>query len=62
MTGSDASFQSANTERSNRTYGKMMRTMLMLSGLPSTYWRYVILHAVYIKNHLPHRAMTCMPM
>ena len=49
-TGSDASFQNAMAERPHRIYGEMMRTMLMASGLPNTYWSYAILHSVCIKN------------
>ena len=58
VTGSDASLQNAVAERPHRTYGSMMRIMLMAAGLANTYWSYALLHTVYIKNtkqyHIHH--------
>ena len=53
-TGSDNSSQNGIAERPNRTYGDMMRTMLMNAGLDSRYWSYALVQAVFIKNRLPH--------
>ena len=53
-TGSDNSSQNGIAERPNRTYGDMMRTMLMGAGLDSRYWSYALVQSVFIKNRLPH--------
>lgn len=53
-TGSDNSSQNGIAERPNRTYGDMMRTMLMNAGLDSRFWSYALVQAVFIKNRLPH--------
>lgn len=55
-TGSDKSFQKALTERPHRAYGEIMRTMVQGAGLRNTYWNYVLLHTVYLKNRLTHAA------
>ena len=47
--------------RRDRTYGEVMRTMIMAAGLPNMYWSYALLHAVYIKNRLPHSTLGMTP-
>ena len=39
----------------------MVRTMIQGAGLPNTYWSYALLHAVYLKNRLPHKAVKNTP-
>ena len=41
-------------ERPNRTYGDMMRAMLLNAGLPSQYWSYALVQAVLVENRIPH--------
>ena len=53
-TGSDNSSQNGIAERPNRTYGDMMRAMLLNAGLQSKYWSYALVQAVFVKNRLPH--------
>jgi hypothetical protein len=56
-TGVDSSFQNGIAERPHRTYADMMRTMLSGANLSSKYWSWALLHAVYIKNRIPHTAL-----
>ena len=60
-TFSDASFQNGKAERPHRTYGYMMRTMLHGADLLNTYRSYSLIHAVYLKNRMPHRALDTTP-
>lgn len=60
-TASDASFQNGMAERPNRTYGDMMRSLLHGAHLGPEYWSWALLHAVYLKNRLPHRAIGITP-
>src|SRR5437667_7720593 len=46
------------SERLNRTQNDMVRTMLIHSHLPQSFWSEALQHAVYIKNHLPHSAIS----
>lgn len=55
-TGSDDAAQNGLVERPNQTLGQMTRTLLYNAGLGSEYWSYAIVHAVYLKNRLPHAA------
>jgi len=48
-------------ERPNRTFGDMMRSLLHGARLGPEYWSWALLHAVYLKNHLPHRAIGTTP-
>ena len=48
-------------ERPNRTYGQMMRCLLHVADLGSEFWTYALLHAVYIKNRLPHKSLNSTP-
>ena len=55
-TGSDDAAQNGLVKRPNQTLGQMTRTLLYNAGLGSEYWSYAIVHAVYLKNRLPHAA------
>ena len=61
MTGSDASAQNAIAESPNKTLGNMMRCILHNANLVPEYWSYALIHAVYIKNRLPHSAINMTP-
>ena len=54
ITGSDNSSQNAIAERPHRTLADMVRAGLENSGLHYKFWSDALLHAVYIKNRLPH--------
>jgi deoxyuridine 5'-triphosphate nucleotidohydrolase len=54
LTGSDASAQNGMVENPNKIFGQMMRCMLFSADLGSEYWSWALLHAIYIKNRLPH--------
>ena len=54
MTGSDASAQNAVAEAPNKYLANMMRYILHAANLGPEYWSYALIHAVYIKNRLPH--------
>lgn len=58
---SDASFQNCIAEQLNRTLGDMMRSLLLSANLGPEYWSWSLLHAIYLKNRLPHRATGTMP-
>ena len=60
-TGSDSSAQNGLVERPNRTFGQMMRCLLHSSELGPEFWSYALLHAVYIKNRLPHQSIQTTP-
>jgi len=49
-----AAFQNAKAERPNRSFGKTVRCLLYNANLGPEYWSYALLHAVYLKNRLPH--------
>jgi len=55
-TGAGDPAQNGKAETPNKTFGNMMRGMLYNAGLGSQYWSYALLHAVYVKNRLPHSA------
>ena len=60
-TGSDASAQNGLCERPNRTFGQMMRCILHSADLGPEYWSFALLHAVYVKNRLPHQTLGMTP-
>jgi hypothetical protein len=39
----------------------MMRTLLLSAQPGMQYWSWAILHALYLKNRLPHRAINKTP-
>jgi hypothetical protein len=56
-TAADASFQNGIAECPNRTLGDMMRCLLLGANLGPKYWSWALIHAVYLKNRIPHRAI-----
>ena len=61
LTGAEASAQNGIAESPNRVYAQMMRCALYSSGLGPEYWSYALRMAVYVKNRLPHKAISCTP-
>ena len=60
-TGSEASAQNGMAERPNRTFGHMMRCLLHNAELGPEFWSYALMHAVYIKNRIPHASIKMSP-
>ena len=60
-TGAGTPQQNGLSERPNQTLGNMMRCLLSTANLPPEYWSWALIHAVYLKNRLPHRAIGCTP-
>jgi hypothetical protein len=60
-TGAGAPFQNGLAEHPNQTFSQMVRCMLHLSGLGPEYWSFALIHAVYLKNRLPHTAIKTTP-
>jgi hypothetical protein len=59
-TGSDSANQNGKVERLNGTFGVMVRALLYSAGLRVvSFWSRALLHAVYLKNRLYHRAIHC---
>ena len=56
ITGADNSSQNGIAERPHQTLADMVRAGLENAGLSPQYWSDALLHAVYIKNRLPHAA------
>ena len=61
LTGSDASAQNGLAENPNKILAQMVRCMLYASELGPEMWSYAIVHAVYIKNRIPHSAINKTP-
>ena len=61
LTGTDSSQQNSLAERPHRDLAQMMRCMLFSAELSSAYWSYALTMAVYIKNRLPHSALSTTP-
>jgi dUTP pyrophosphatase len=59
-TGAHSSAQNGLAEKPNQDLARMMRSMLYGAGLGSQYWSYALRHAVYLKNRLPHTALSYM--
>ena len=57
ITGADNSSQNGLAERPHRTLGDMARAGLENAGLHVKYWSDALLHAVFIKNQMPHSAL-----
>ena len=55
ITGSDNSSQNGIAERPHQTLANMVRTGIENAGLQVKYWSDALLHAVFIKNRLPHK-------
>ena len=56
ITGADNSSQNGLAERPHRTLGDMVRAGLENAGLHVKYWSDALLHAVFVKNRMPHSA------
>ena len=61
-TAPNAPFQNGLAERPNRTLAKMVTRLLRNAGLGPEFWSFALLHAVYLKNRLPHRATNQVPL
>ena len=53
-TGADNSAQNGLAERPNRTFGDMMRAILLNADLDAKFWSFALRYSVYVKNRLPH--------
>lgn len=53
LTGADASAQNGIAESPNKYLANMMWCLLHTAGLGPD-WSYALIHAVYVKNRLPH--------
>jgi hypothetical protein len=60
-TASDASYQNGIAERPNRTFGDMMRSLLYGAGLGPEYSSWALVHALYLRNRIPHRSLPTTP-
>lgn len=60
-TGAGTPQQNGLAERPNQTLGNMVRCLLSTVNLPPEYWSWAMIHAVYLKNRLPHAAIGCTP-
>ena len=60
-TAPQAPFQNGKAERPNRTFGKMVNSLLYNAGLGPEYWSFALLHAVYLKNRRIHRGTNQVP-
>ena len=61
-TAPQAPYQNGKAERPNRTFGKMVNSLLYNAGLGPEYWSFAILHAVYLKNRRIHRGTNQVPL
>lgn len=61
-TAPKAAFQNAKAERPNRNFGKTVRCLLYNANLGPEYWSFALLHAVYLKNRLPHCTTNQVPL
>ena len=60
-TAPNAPFQNGKAERPNKTFGRMVNSLLYNAGLGPEYWSFALLHAVYLKNRRIHRATNQVP-
>jgi deoxyuridine 5'-triphosphate nucleotidohydrolase len=61
LTGTDSSAQNSRAERPHRDLGQMMRCMLHSANVGPEYWSFALLHAVWIKNRIPHSSLKMSP-
>jgi dUTP pyrophosphatase len=61
-TAPKAAFQNAKAERPNRNLAKTVRCLLYNANLGPEYWSFALLHAVYLKNRLPHCTTNQVPL
>ena len=57
VTAPESSFQIGAVERLHQTLAGMMRAMLLGSSIGSYCWFNALLHAVHLKNGLPHQSL-----
>jgi hypothetical protein len=55
--GSDAASENDKVERPNGTFGAMVHCLLYSDGLSAIFWYTVLVHAVYLKNRMNHKAL-----
>ena len=60
-TAANSSFQNSKAERPHRTLANMMRSMLKCAGLDKSFWADALMHAVYLRNRLPHATLNMSP-
>jgi hypothetical protein len=60
-TGSDAASENGKVERANGTFGAMVHCLIYSAGLHPQFWSAALVHAVYLKNHLYHKALCMTP-
>jgi hypothetical protein len=56
-TRSDAAYNNGKVERPNGTFGAMVQCLLCSVGLSSRFWSAALVHVVYLKNRLYHKAL-----
>jgi len=61
-TAPQAPYQNGKAERPNRTFGRMVNSLLHNAGLGPEYWSFALLHAVYLKNRRIHRGTNQVPL
>jgi hypothetical protein len=60
-TGFDSAWHNGKVEYLNGTFGLMVRCLLYSSGLWAKLWSPALIHAVYLKNRLYHKAIGMTP-
>jgi hypothetical protein len=60
-TGSDAASENGKVERTNGTFGVMVRCLIYSAGLHPRFWSAALVHAVYLKNRIYHKALCMTP-
>jgi hypothetical protein len=60
-TGSDAASENGKVERANGTFGAMVRCLIYSAGLHPDFWSAPLVHAVYLKNRIYHKALCMTP-
>jgi hypothetical protein len=60
-TGSNATYENSKIERPNSTFDAMVHCLLYSAGLSAMFWSAVLVHAVYLKNRLYHKALCHTP-
>jgi hypothetical protein len=60
-TGSDAASENGKFEQANGTFGALVRCLLYSDGLHTRFWSAALVHDVYLKNHLYHKALCMTP-
>jgi hypothetical protein len=60
-TGSNAASENGKVDRPNGTFDAMVRCLLYSAGLSELFWSSALVHAVYLKNRLYHKALCQTP-